>query len=205
MSAGSKPRRRSKVAFVGLVVAAIAGLALWALVGREPSSAPSVGGSAEKRARPAREHAPKGHFEGEVVKVVDGDTIDVMHGGGAVRVRLAGIDCPEKKQPFGRKAKQRVAELAAGREVSVDVATEDRYGRAVGVVTLPDFGSLNELLVREGLAWWYRQYSKDARLEALEAEARKAQRGLWADPDPTPPWEWRRERKQKRKAGQYPR
>jgi len=196
VSAGSKPRRRSKAAFVGLIVAALAGLALWAFVGREPPA---------KKERKARAHAPKGRFEGEVVAVLDGDTIEVMHGGSAVRVRLAGIDCPEKRQPFGKKAKQRVADLVFDKRVSVDVATEDRYGRKVGVVTLPDGGSLNELLIREGFAWWYRRYSEDKRLGALEANARKARLGLWTDPNPTPPWEWRHQRKQKPKDDQYPR
>jgi endonuclease YncB( thermonuclease family) len=197
-------KRRKKTALVGLLAAAIAGLAAWALLGREPFRAPSGGGSAETRERPARAHAPKGRFDGEVVKVLDGDTIDVLYGGEAVRVRLAGIDCPEKKQPFGKKAKERAVNLAAGREVAVDVETEDRYGRAVGVVTLPDGGTLNEILVREGFAWWYRQYSKDARLGALEAEAKEARRGLWSDPEPSPPWEWRRQRRQKPEGGQYP-
>jgi micrococcal nuclease len=196
VSAGSKPRRRSKAAFVGLIVAALTGLALWALVGREPPS---------EKEHEARAQVPQGRLEGEVVTVLDGDTIDVMHGGGAVRVRLAGIDCPEKRQPFGKKAKQRVADLVFDKKVSVDVAAEDRYGRKVGVVTLPDFGSLNELLVREGLAWWYRRYSEDTRLGALEAEARAARRGLWTDPHPTPPWEWRLQRKRKPKGDQYPR
>jgi micrococcal nuclease len=178
--------RRKRTALVGLLAAAFAGLAFWALTGRAP---------AMKERPPRAEAPPRGRFEGEVVKVVDGDTIDVMHDGAAVRVRLAGIDCPEKAQPFGKKAKLRAAELAAGRVVRVDVATEDRYGRAIGVVTLPDGGSLNELLVRDGLAWWYRHYSKDERLGALEDEARAARRGLWSEPSPTPPWEWRRQRR----------
>jgi len=194
MNARSKSGRRSKAALAGLVVAALAGLAFFALTGRAPFAPPS-GGTTEKAERPDRAKAPHGRFEGKVVKVLDGDTIDVLYDGKAVRVRLAGVDCPEKRQAFGNKAKQRAAELLFGETVAVEVETEDRYGRAIGVVALPGGETLNELLVREGFAWWYRQYSKDARLGALEAEARETRRGLWVDPNPKPPWEWRRERR----------
>jgi len=186
MSARPKPERRSKAALAVLVAAALAGFAAFALLDRAPQT---------EKERPPRAPVPSGDFRGEVVAVPDGDTVDVMHEGKAVRVRLAGIDCPEKRQPFGKRAKQRASELVFADEVVVDVETEDRYGRAVGTVTLPEGATLNEILVREGLAWWYRQYSKDERLGALEAEAKAARRGLWAEPSPTPPWEWRRERR----------
>ncbi|MCK9459785.1 MAG: thermonuclease family protein [Proteobacteria bacterium] len=188
----AKTKPRSKAALAGLLVAALAGFAAWWLLGEEP---------VREAERSPRARAPSGSFSGEVVAVLDGDTVDVMHEGRAVRVRLAGIDCPEKKQPFGKKAKRRASELAFGRVVRVSSETRDRYGRAVGKVALPDGGSLNEILVRDGLAWWYRQYSKDTRLGELEAEAKAARRGLWADPDPTPPWEYRRERRKSSKGG----
>ena len=70
---------------------------------------------------------------------------------------------------------------------------QDRYGRTVGVVLLPDGRSLNKELVKAGFAWWYRRYApEDETLKQLEAEAMEAKRGLWADPEPVPPWEWRR-------------
>jgi endonuclease YncB( thermonuclease family) len=109
-------------------------------------------------------------FTGKVVGVVDGDTISVMRQGRAVKVRLHGIDCPEKKQPFGTRAKRFTSEMAFGMEVEVQVQTTDRYGRIVGEVILPDGLSLNKQLVYVGLAWWYRTYApNDRTLKALEA------------------------------------
>ena len=131
-------------------------------------------------------------FSGKLVKVVDGDTVEVLREGRAERIRLHGIDAPESGQDYGRKAKEFILDVAAGRTVRVEVLDTDRYGRTVGEIFLLDGRSLNRLLVREGLAWWYRRYSNDASLGALEEEARRARRGLWADPRPVPPWEWRR-------------
>ncbi len=132
-------------------------------------------------------------FSGKVVAVKDGDTLEVMKERVAVRVRLYGIDCPEKGQAFGQRAKQFASDLAFGKTVKVIEKGRDRYGRTVGEVILEDGQSLNRELVRAGLAWWYRQYAKkDAELKALEGNARKAKTGLWVDADPVPPWNWRR-------------
>jgi micrococcal nuclease len=137
-------------------------------------------------------------FSGKVVAVKDGDTLEVMKERVAVRVRLYGIDCPEKGQAFGQRAKQFASDLAFGKTVRVIEKDRDRYGRTVGEVILEDGRSLNHELVRAGLAWWYRQYAKkDAELEMLERDARKAKAGLWADVDPVPPWNWRKERRPK--------
>jgi len=131
-------------------------------------------------------------FTGKVVGVTDSDPIEVMHDGRAEKVRLVGIDCPEKAQPFGQRAKQATSELAFGTVVTVTAPQRDRYGRRLGDVTLPDGRNLNRELVKLGMAWWYRKYSKDERLEVTEIAARQARVGLWAEPDPEPPWEWRR-------------
>ncbi len=139
-------------------------------------------------------------FTGKVVGVADGDIISVMRQGRAVKVRLHGIDCPEKKQPFGTRAKRFTSEMAFGMEVEVRVKDTDRYGRIVGEVILPDGLSLNKQLVYMGLAWWYRKYApNDRTLKALEAGARAERRGLWADKNPVPPWEWRRGKRGRRK------
>ena len=138
-------------------------------------------------------------FTGKVVAVADGDTVSVLRDGTTtVKIRLNGIDCPEKKQPFGTRAKQFTSDLAFGKTVTVIEKEKDRYGRTVGEVILPDGRSLNHELVRAGLAWWYRRYApNDAELEALEAEARAGKRGLWVDTDtaapPVQPWAWRKE------------
>lgn len=139
-------------------------------------------------------------FSGTVVRVVDGDTLDVLRPGRAVRVRLADIDCPEASQAYGRAAKRAAADLAFGASVTVLVRDRDRYGRLVGEVLLADGRSLNRELLRDGYAWWYRRYSADRSLGVLEAEARARRRGLWADPAPVAPWEFRRRPRKQRRA-----
>ena len=135
-------------------------------------------------------------FQGKVVGVADGDTISVLHDGRPETIRLNGIDAPEKGQAFGTRAKQFTAELSFGQTVDVIVRDQDRYGRTVADVRLPDGRSLNHEVVRAGHAWWFRRYSKDESLAALESEARTAQRGLWADAHPIAPWDWRETQRQ---------
>jgi len=134
-------------------------------------------------------------FTGRVVGISDGDTISVMHNGRAEKVRLHGIDAPEKAQPFTNRAKQFVSDLAFGKEVKVEARGQDRYGRTIGDVFLQDGSNLNHEIVRAGFAWWFRRYApKDKELEKLESGAREARWGLWVDPNPIPPWEFRRNR-----------
>jgi endonuclease YncB( thermonuclease family) len=123
--------------------------------------------------------------------VPDGDSLVVMRGGVGIEVRLDGIDSPELAQAFGKKAKSFTSGLVFGRAVRLVGKGKDRYGRELAEVFLPDGRSLNRELVAAGYAWWYRKYSTDSNLEALEQTARKARRGLWADPDPVPPWDFR--------------
>lgn len=131
-------------------------------------------------------------LSGRVVKVTDGDTIQVLVNGKAEKIRLSGIDCPEKKQPFGQAATRFTLKLAAQKIVTVQVETTDRYGRKVAEVFLPDGHSLNRELVHAGYAWWFRKYSNDQSIGELENEARAARRGLWAEPQPVAPWDWRK-------------
>ena len=135
-------------------------------------------------------------FQGKVVGVADGDTITVLHDRRPETIRLNGIDAPEKGQAFGARAKQFTAELSFGQTVDVIVRDQDRYGRTVADVRLPDGRSLNHEVVRGGYAWWFRRYSKDTSLAALESEARTARRGLWADAHPIAPWDWREAQRQ---------
>jgi micrococcal nuclease len=130
-------------------------------------------------------------FEGKVVSVSDGDTIKVLKDGIQVKIRFAAIDCPEKKQPYGQKAKQFTADMVAGKVVKVWETDTDRYGRIVGFVFVGD-KNLNKELLSAGLAWHYKQYSRDPELAKLESQARIAKIGLWSEPDPVAPWEWRR-------------
>jgi hypothetical protein len=109
-----------------------------------------------------------------------------------VRVRLGEIDTPESRQPYGTRARQELSELVFGKAVRVVVQDTDRYGRTVGRVYAGPV-DVNAAMVRQGAAWVYRQYSRDPALLRLEAEAKAAQRGLWAlsEAERTPPWEWR--------------
>lgn len=135
-------------------------------------------------------------FTGKVVGISDGDTLSVLREGKAVKVRLHGVDTPEKAQAFGTQARKVTSDLAFQQTVTVAIRNTDRYGRLVGEVLLPDGRSLNQELVKAGMAWWYRQYAPhDTTLAQLEAEARTAKRGLWSDPVPVPPWEWRKQRR----------
>ena len=131
-------------------------------------------------------------LEGKVVKIADGDTLTLLTSSNEqVKVRLAGIDTPERKQPFGNKAKQALANLAFQKQALVEVETKDRYGRTVGAVFV-DGQNVNAELVKQGMAWVYRKYTKDKVLYKLESKAKKEKLGLWLDKKPIPPWEWRR-------------
>jgi micrococcal nuclease len=130
---------------------------------------------------------------GKCVGVTDGDTIRVMRSGKAEKVRLYGVDCPEKNQDFGTKARQFTAKLVFKKSVTVEPVDKDRYGRTVAWVSV-DGVSLNRELLRAGLAWWYRHHAgKHKDLQLLESEARAAKIGIWSSSSPVPPWEFRRD------------
>lgn len=132
-------------------------------------------------------------FTGRVVAVADGDTLTVLDGAGRpVQVRLAEIDTPEGAQPHGDQARQALSALVLGKTVRVAGEDSDRYGRWIGRVHSGAV-DVNAEMVRQGAAWVFRQYSRDASLLRLEADARAAQRGLWALPerDRVAPWDWR--------------
>lgn len=132
-------------------------------------------------------------LSGHVVSVLDGDTIEVLHNSRAERVRLNGIDCPEKGQAYGKKAKQATSALVFGKEVTLQTHGKDKYGRTIADVLLPDGTNVNQMLVKDGWCWWYRKYAPgNVILDELERRARAAGLGLWADPAPIPPWEWRK-------------
>jgi endonuclease YncB( thermonuclease family) len=152
-------------------------------------------------------------IDGTVVRVVDGDTITVLDGGKTQhKIRLGGIDAPERRQPFTERSKQLLSDLVFGKTVAVHWDKRDRYGRIVGRVMVADPACTKDCtptvdaglaLVRAGYAWWYRQYAREqppterVRYEAAENEARAGKRGLWVEEKPTPPWEFRRNRKKK--------
>ena len=139
-----------------------------------------------------------GSIAGRVVGVADGDTLTVLDDTNQQhKIRLAGIDAPEKAQPFGQAGKKRLAELCYNKQATVEVVNTDRYGRTVGDVTC-DGVHANAEMVRGGNAWVYRHYDKGFEsFYPLEEAAKEARLGLWAEDSPTPPWEWRHSRKLK--------
>jgi endonuclease YncB( thermonuclease family) len=134
-----------------------------------------------------------GTLVGKVVAVADGDTVTLLDRDNRQhRIRLAGIDAPEKKQPYYQASRQHLAKLAFGRVATVEWSKTDRYKRIVGnvIVAGEDVGLLQ---VRAGYAWWYRDYAREQsaedrrRYEAAELDARKLRRGLWQDAAPVEP------------------
>ena len=138
-------------------------------------------------------------LSGKVVNVADGDTITVLSNNIETKVRLYGIDCPEKSQPYGQKAKQFVLSMVSGKQVDVDIIDTDRYGRAVGVIKLSGT-ILNTEIIKAGLAWQYERYCKMpfcSEWKQLESDAKAVKAGLWSEPNPEPPWDFRHENKNK--------
>lgn len=135
---------------------------------------------------------------GKVVGVSDGDTITVLDAGRKQhKIRLYGIDTPEKGQAYGNVAKNHTSSLTAGKTVDVISYDTDRYGRTVGVVMIGKV-NVNQSLIETGYAWQYSVYCKQSFCDSwkdLEQKARSAKLGLWADPEPIAPWEWRREKR----------
>lgn len=128
----------------------------------------------------------------QVVGVADGDTLTVLKNRKPLKVRLADIDAPEKRQPYGSRAKQTLSDLCFGKEATLQIRNKDRYGRVVARVKCGGIDA-NRALVERGMAWHYQRYSKDFTLAFIEAQARQARRGLWADRAPVPPWTFRRQ------------
>lgn len=122
----------------------------------------------------------------------DGDTLTVRVGSEEERVRVFGVDAPERGQPFASAARKRAAELVEGQPVTLTPIERDRLDRLVARVGVPQ-GDLAEILLAEGLVWHFDRYSDDEAYAAAERAARADRRGLWSDRKPQPPWEWRRE------------
>ena len=149
-------------------------------------------------------------LEGLVVHVADGDTLTVLDDQHRQhKVRLAGIDAPERGQPFGKLAAAELVSLAKNKRVTVDWTKTDRYRRIVGVVWVAPADctickptlDVGLALIGDGLAWHYRAYEREQTREdrqdyrRAESDARARNAGLWTDAEPTPPWNWRRARR----------
>jgi len=141
-------------------------------------------------------------LDGRVVGVHDGDTITLlMEGNHTIKVRLAQIDAPESKQPFGNQSKKSLSDMVFNKTIRVERETIDKYGRTVGTLFVGDL-DVNKEQVKRGMAWVYPKYAHDPALFNLEAEARQASLGLWPDPTSMPPWEFRHKGEQGYTPGQ---
>ncbi|MFT5729257.1 MAG: micrococcal nuclease [Desulforhopalus sp.] len=147
---------------------------------------------------------------GKVVSVADGDTITILDSSNKQhKIRLYGIDTPEKKQTFGKAAKKYTSRLTYKKLATVKVYDTDRYGRTVGVVKVGGT-NVNESLIKAGLAWQYKKYFKEKFCRSwlqLEKKAKASSIGLWKDKDPVPPWQWRKGKRNtshvKKTSGKY--
>lgn len=136
-------------------------------------------------------------LQGRVVAISDGDTVKVIDASNTQwKIRLMGIDAPEKKQAFGNKSKKALSDLVFNKQVTVEYSKSDKYGRTVGKIMVNGIDA-NLEQVRVGLAWHYKKYEKEQSLDdrllyaQAEAQAREEKRGLWVENEPTPPWVWR--------------
>ena len=135
-----------------------------------------------------------------VVRISDGDTFTGLDSQNRqVKIRLHGIDAPEKAQAFGTVSRKALGDLIEGKVVEVQQVDKDRYGRVVANVHVGGV-HVNRELVAKGLAWRYVQYDKKGEFTQVEQAAKTARKGLWADANPVPPWEWRKDEKERRAA-----
>ena len=151
-------------------------------------------------------------LQGKVIKVADGDTITIMdNAGDKHRIRLGGIDAPEKDQPYGEESTQSLLELTSGKTVVIEYEKRDRYKRIIGKVLVDPPGEVFCMAldcvkkidagleqIKRGLAWHYKKYQGEQSVEdrgtygVAEVEAREKELGLWKNSEPMAPWEWRR-------------
>jgi endonuclease YncB( thermonuclease family) len=138
-------------------------------------------------------------FVAKVIGISDGDTMEILYQNTPIKIRLAHIDCPEKRgsQPYGNNAKKSLSDLCFGQQVKVYGQKYDRYRRLIAVVKTNSNIIVNQEMIKQGMAWHFKKYSKDETYANLEIDARKHKIGLWRDPSPIPPWEWRKSKHKK--------
>lgn len=155
------------------------------LLGVDTAAFGEVPGPSVSRDGPGQE------FTARVIVVLDGDTVLVRRAQRLVKIRLAGIDAPEKGQAFGDISSHALADMVKGKRVNIASQAVDQYGRIVANLGV-DGLDVNAEQVRRGMAWEYSNHHSNKALVALQDEARHAARGLWAQRDPVPPWRWRK-------------
>lgn len=135
-------------------------------------------------------------LKAKVIGIKDGDTVEVLYYQLPLVIRLEHIDSPEKKQPFGTVAKQKLSALAFGKTITLiskgKKGSTDGRGRIIAELYTNEKTCLNNEMVKAGLAWHYKKYSSDPEYAQLEIAARKKKIGLWSDKNPLAPWLFRR-------------
>ena len=127
--------------------------------------------------------------------ITDGDTFKLLvEDSIEYKIRLHGIDCPEKAQAFSQVAKKSLSDMIFGQEVKVEYAKKDRYGIIIGKVFVGNL-YVNEELIKQGMAWHFTKYDQNPKWQELEQEARAQKIGLWTDSDPMAPWLYRKNKK----------
>jgi endonuclease YncB( thermonuclease family) len=128
--------------------------------------------------------------KGKVIAVIDGDTYDVLlQGNKTVRVRMEGIDAPERGMPFYQKSKKYLSDLCLGKQIKIKITGVDNHERFLAYSYLEDDKELSQEMIKAGLAWHFKKYNSDSGLSELEHEAKTLGKGLWMDENPMPPWE----------------
>lgn len=133
-------------------------------------------------------------LKAKIIRIVDGDTAELLYGELPIMLRLQHIDAPEKRgsQPYGNKARLILSELCFDQEVVIITEGDfDMGGRMIGEIINEDGLNVNKEMVRLGYAWHFKKYSSDMDYDVLEKEARSSKIGLWQDPDPIAPWDFR--------------
>ena len=137
-------------------------------------------------------------FTVKVVGISDGDTFTCINDDNLqLKIRIFGIDAPEKKQAFGNNSKEYLSSLIFGKRISINVQYKDGYGRYIAYVYSPEGKDVSLLMLHEGMAWHFTKYDNNKVYSDAENVARKAKRGLWSDPSPIPPWDYRPQSKKK--------
>lgn len=134
---------------------------------------------------------------GRVIKIVDGDTYDILINGKQLRIRMDGIDAPERGQPYSKISKEYLGRLCDGETIRLEIKSKDRFGRTVAKSWVSGNRELGAEMIRAGMAWHFKKYSDDLRLGKLEQQARRERVGLWADPKPIAPWDYRKMKRAK--------
>jgi micrococcal nuclease len=138
---------------------------------------------------------PENEISLAVYKVIDGDSFEGRANGQNYRIRLFGIDAPEKGQDFYQKSKDRLGQLCKEGPILIKIRNKDYFGRWVADAYSVKGDFINQAMVKEGMAWHFTKYSKDPTLKKLERDARDAKIGIWSIRDPIAPWDFRKSKK----------